>query len=437
MIALSKNEILNCLEKVSRQIENICNYRDIPVINFLSNLTKTDIRVYMFISKLRYLSYYEDAFIDMISNDNINLDDLKDRIFIDKKTKNSFSNKQIIKFIRNAFSHSDALKDLYHISANGRYLEIYLKQVKPCEFNIRMTFADLDELVDKITMPYFYLSLFEDNKLKRFYLKNKITDDEFLNIYSFLDRKQIINEKEYSKAVIDYYDSIGNIYEKKEYNIMPEQIKTLDTINNIFISSINKVINDNNIDKKTELIEAFRDYNLSKIIPLEEEKLSLKEDNMLIIKLMYDYPNCSFNQLEKEFINTGYNILLNKPLSEIQNIIYSNIGNDFGRLFLFNGRDLENDTYMEYISYYIMNICNETEIKINNKVYVVEHIRNAFAHGRWFIDNDDNLVLCDTKNGKYNDYNFYWKEKIKLIDLLSVINKKQSINQNTRVLKRK
>ena len=69
MIALSKSEILNSLEKTSIAIESICNYQSIPVISFLSDLSIVDIRVFMFISKLRYLSYYEDAFIDSIEND--------------------------------------------------------------------------------------------------------------------------------------------------------------------------------------------------------------------------------------------------------------------------------------------------------------------------------------------------------------------------------
>ena len=77
-----------------------------------------------------------------------------------------------------------------------------------------------------------------------------------------------------------------------------------------------------------------------------------------------------------------------------------------------------------------MNMCCDSTIKIGSEVYLTEHIRNAFAHGRWFIDNYNNFVLCDTKNGKHNDYNFYWKEKIKLIDLLEMIFRKNTSIKN-------
>ena len=71
VVSLTKSEILNCLENVSRQIESMCIQQNIPINHFLANLSMTDLRVYMFISKLRYLSYYEDAFIDSIDNDEI------------------------------------------------------------------------------------------------------------------------------------------------------------------------------------------------------------------------------------------------------------------------------------------------------------------------------------------------------------------------------
>ena len=433
VVSLAKSEILNCLENVSRQIESMCIQQNIPINHFLANLTMIDLRVYMFISKLRYLSYYEDAFIDSIDNDDIDLNDLRNRIFVDKNTKNRFSNKQIIKFIRNAFSHSDVTKELYHISANGRYLEVYLKNVNPCAFHIKMTYTDLEELVDRLNPLNFYLSEFKNNKFRRYYLKNKINVVDNLMILDRLgnriEKHGIIAKNDYSECVIDYYTGEEGLYEVKEYDIMPEQVRELNKLTNLFNDSINKLCKNGNNENKTKLVEAFKDHQLSKIIPLQEEKLLLKEDNMLFIKLMSTFSNYSYKELENEFINTGYSLFNDIPLNEVQKTIENNIGRNPARLFLFNSRDLIMDTYMEYISFYIMNMCSDKTIKIGNKIYLTEHIRNAFAHGRWFIDNN-NLVLCDTKNGKHNDYNFYWKEEIQLTLLLEMIFSKSILIKN-------
>ena len=355
MISLKKNEILECLQKVSFVIEGMCTYPDRKISCFLSYVNDVDLRVYMFISRLRYLSFYEDAFLDSIDNDDIDLSDLRERIFVDKGTKNRFSNKQIIRFIRNAFFHSDNDKELYHISKNGRYLEVYLKKVKPCEFHVRMNYDDLDELVNRAITVNFYLSRFEDNKLKRFYLKDKISTDDFLGICNYLIGKKSMDDSDYSKAVLDYYKDNGKLYDVYEYSIMNEQIADVNKFNDL----INKQISQFNIDNNTNkmrLIETFRSYQLSKIIPLQEEKLALKDDYIFFIELFYEYSNYSFHQLEMEFQNTGYKVLNSDYLTPLQMSIYFHVGNNFSRLFLFNGRDLVMDSYMEYISYYIMNI---------------------------------------------------------------------------------
>ena len=424
MISLTKKEISNSLEKVSREIENMYHYSNTPTINFLNNLTVVDLRIYMFISKLRYLSYYEDVFLDSINNEDINLDSLRERIFIDNNTKNKFSNKQIIKYIRNAFSHSDLQKELYRISINGRYLEIHLKEVKPCEFHIKMSLLDLDELINNIKNTNFYLSIFEDNKLKRFYLKDKLTKEESLNISNYLEKNKFSCESNYSKLVLEYYKDIKKSYETKEYDIMFEQRDILNKYNDLILKNINNL--KSNKEELLKFLETLKSYEISKIIPLQAEKLSMKEDVILFIKLIYNYSNYSFAELENEFPNTGFNLSFDKSLNEIQEIIYNQIGNNPSRLFLFQGSSLVIDTYMEYISYYIMNVCDDEVIEIRNKEYKKENIRNSLAHGRWFIDNENNIVLCDTKNGKYNDYNFHWIEKIKLIDLLSTIYQKQN-----------
>ena len=175
---------------------------------------------------------------------------------------------------------------------------------------------------------------------------------------------------------------------------------------------------------------------ISMIMPLEEEKLSIKEDNMLFLNLLCNYPSNSFDSLEKEFENTVINLMNYKELNDIQSKIYDCTGPRLERLFLYNKRDLVNDTVMEYIIYYITTISKDDKLIIGGKEYNREFIRNSFAHGRWFIDENNYIILCDCKNGKNNDYEFHTIEKIKLSDLFDMVCYKQYPNENIRVLRK-
>ena len=174
MVSLTKQEILESLERFSRIIEQIAKNPNSSSGIFLlsSNNYLKDYRVYQMISSLRCLSYYEDAFLDKITNDELQIENT---IFVNPSDYNRFSKKQIIKYIRNAFSHSEKEKELYKISKNGRYVEIKLQNTKPIPFHVKMSLEQLQKIIATIQQQQnlFYMSImdFEHKSLKRVYLK--------------------------------------------------------------------------------------------------------------------------------------------------------------------------------------------------------------------------------------------------------------------------
>ena len=416
MISMSKNQILKELENMKQWISLLCMYPNTSILELSSNMHIESFRVYQIINDLRHLSYYEDSYLDMMNNEDIDLNNIKERIFVNKSDKLRFSNKQIIKYIRNAFSHSEGDKELYKISVNGKYLEIYLKNTKPIPFHIKMSILDLEEIILelKAVCTVFYLSLIEDNKIKRVYLKDKIDSHIFIDIINkYYQEYKYFDYQKYGKYVLKYFDNLNLSYEIKEYMLIPEQIS--------IINKYQKIIDNSKNDQERNIYNSFMVRTISKIIPLGEEKLNIKKDNLLFLNLLYNYPANSFNSLKKELENTAYNLMYKRVLNDIQKEIYDNIGFNIDRLLLFDERDLINDSYMEYLIYYITTIDSNDKVKIGNKEYDREFIRNSFAHGRWFIDEDNYLILCDCKTGLKYDYEFHTIDKIHINNLLSYV----------------
>ena len=155
MVSLTKEEILNAMNDVSFSIGGITTYHDKPMANSLfygSELfSNSDInfnyQIYGVMVELRIFSYLEDSFLDLINDSEIDFTDIKNRIFINPADSNKFSNKQIVKYIRNAVAHSDTTKELFKISRNGRFVEIDLKNTNPIPFHVKIDSKDLEKMI--------------------------------------------------------------------------------------------------------------------------------------------------------------------------------------------------------------------------------------------------------------------------------------------------
>lgn len=65
---------------------------------------------------------------------------------------------------------------------------------------------------------------------------------------------------------------------------------------------------------------------------------------------------------------------------------------------------------------------------MSGETFDKENIRDALIHGRWFSDINHNIVCCDSKNGKNNDYNFYWSKTLPLKETV-----KYCVNYNNQI----
>ena len=140
MIAMTKEEFATYLRDYSIMSELIRNHQQTSIRQIFQNFMITNgrfednnheyfvrmIRSYSTYVIMKSFSYYEDLQINRLKDEELHFDEIKESIFVNKEDNKYFSKKSIIKFIRNAFNHSDADKELYKISKNGKFIEIYL-----------------------------------------------------------------------------------------------------------------------------------------------------------------------------------------------------------------------------------------------------------------------------------------------------------------------
>ena len=67
-----------------------------------------------------------------------------------------------------------------------------------------------------------------------------------------------------------------------------------------------------------------------------------------------------------------------------------------------------------YIDSVITHYCIDNEITIDGITYSTEKIRNSFAHVRWFVDENLNLVMYDADPRNINCYNLECVGKINI-----------------------
>ncbi len=425
---LTKLEVLECLQKMTFRITSIIQNPSDPNGLYMYSIPKDptnqeevkeankDFDVYLLLSLLRYFSYYEDAFIDEIDDKDLDFSKLRDHIFFNKKDANRFSNKQIIRYIRDGFSHNEGEKEIYKIARDGSYIDFDMKKTKPVPFHIRLYQEDLITLMESFNkVDYvFYMNLIdEDNKvLKRVYANGKKATPAILEkIQSKLAGSSMyqIFKNVYDK-ILSILDQEQIPYEIKEYPLTKEQKE--------MIKQFQK--RTEYLDKNNQQLDFIRqtlmDYLFSEITPLQVEKMAQKFDTYFFVSLLHENPMASFKDILKEY-EKAMNHLLN-PKEEVEEIPLRicEIINDFPRIGLMNSKRIFENVAMEYITYYL-SVIEKQDTKEN------EHLRNSVTHGRWFIDNDGNIHFFDAPNGKKNDYNFDWTYTINIMDLIIQINK--------------
>ena len=425
MIRLSKKEILNSLSRISILVEDATRNPDIPMsdlINKIYYMTDNenqflwDFRIYALISDLRVYSYLEDTFIESIKDNEVDLGDLKERIFINKKDAKRFSNKQIIKNIRDAVAHSDEDKELFKITPNGKYLAIDLLETKPIEFHVKLSYQDLSQIISKVFSKgnCFYYSYVDrkNNILHRIYVNEKIDLNKIREYCS----DEIQENYDYDKLyiyIIDYLNKNNISYEDKTYSLNESQISILKDFEKTFNHNKNNFDNADLKDIESEFFSSL----LHIIIPLGIEKASSLNDHLNMINLMLKYNYLTFNEFSKIIIKSYYYEDAENVPEELSNFVKDKKDRQYNIPLTLNKNILVWETIMQVLTYFYSCSTKDEVINLSNTSLQKKNLRNALVHGRWFFADNENIILLDRKNGKNNDYEFYMSEKVNLKEL--------------------
>lgn len=459
MISLEKREIAKYLRDYAMLAEQMrynptTSMYTVFAINMLASGRYDDcnqeyfdkmLRVYSFYTELKIFSFYEDLQMDYINENDLLFDDIKNAIFVNPQDSKCFSKKQVIRYIRNAFNHSDGEKELYSISVNGRFLSISLKDTEPKPFNIKLDIIQLNEIRKCLVAsgrnlllagfeidPSFDISsqdlYFELDKIKykHYYFNKKITPDTLRKIGEILSTK-INKEEELSEKINSIDEAIKN--EKnfvRYFDLMPEQKeKIYDSF---------KVIR--GLHKQGKFEALGDDYLrfcmhsiLNKTVPLgmyHTEQITYE----LIFAMWYAREGNMSLAHAKEEIKKVYTTYGESDKSQVENKNFSEFRYDM-MLGIYNDRNekerlrvIDSDTesqiiypLMMYLGFLLDNLCDQETIVIGKKSYEKEKLRNSIVHGRWFIGKGRIIHFYDCPIGNSNDYNFDFHEAISAYDL--------------------
>lgn len=231
MIAMTKEEFATYLRDYSIMSELIRNHQQTSIRQIFQNFMITNgrfednnpeyfvrmIRSYKIYVIMKSFSYYEDLQINRLKDEELHFDEIKESIFVNKEDNKYFSKKSIIKFIRNAFNHSDADKELYKISKNGKFIEIYLSldnyidrngnRKIPVPFHIKISMEQLEKINTSLIEAGQNL-LMSDFKYERDFDLNRDTPEEAAEKIKF---RHYYFDKKIPADILDKISTIGEV----------------------------------------------------------------------------------------------------------------------------------------------------------------------------------------------------------------------------------
>lgn len=343
----------------------------------INNFNTTFIFFLYFLLIKHFVTTYEEGQFDLV-NDVI---DLSGIIFVEPKPIN-LSGKKMIKYFRNALSHNDNPEhELYRfINKDGHfYLEINLLKLGP-----------LHILLDFNT---FYNLILQVNKNKKMCIQELINFDE--------------NNISYENCVLKLSEAKIRQYESTKEFDFNDKVKVYDLKSKKLIT-------------KKEVIEKY-----SKVLSVSEYDLSLEQKNLIKEQLLkfdkygvnYDFnyilnyiqPSAKnkLNEVEKMF-EIIYYCTINKTRSYTETLLYlmkqSNYLDNTMDLFgLLDKEYLISIARSIYSSYIYDTLVLDDKVKIGDKEYDRNRIRNSFTHMRW-INRKKSYTLFDWEDNRKENH---------------------------------
>lgn len=376
-------------------------------------------------------------------------------------TTSPITNKKIVQLIRDAFNHNDAISfDRFRMSKNGRFFEIEYKDIRTNKereqgvpikpFRMKFDIKYLNKVMEIInekrqntlflsfdghgSIDFYSDSLNSDLgqiKFIHYYFTNKLSSD-IINDFNHLgDTKGLSLEelKERSEQLHSLSSEIGNFV---SYDLNEEQIEKLKTVIDIYIKYYPGLLEDH--------VNSIMYYFLSKVIPVPSFKLETMKKQFLLSLGYFADCNFSINEVSKRILRVFYeqeipdtydeeDVLMHNNLLEEKKIFQLNFYKD-----MLDGEFLQAFPIIMYIDSVVTHFCSDDEITIDGVTYPKEKLRNSFAHARWFISSNKELVMYDAHPKNINDYNLELVGKIDVASFEEWANSYMNCNVKTKKL---
>ena len=465
-IFLTKEEIYNYLYNYNMIMRIARNYEQVSLwdifINYMESTDKDNanfiyyenmIKLHMLYDNLTLLSIIKDEdFEDIDANDEemsekdkkYGLAFLKN-CFINPTDSTRFKKHHIFNYVRNAVFHND-INELYKVSTNCENIFINLKMTNPIPFRFKIHNFGIYNMLQHISSythnaPTFMIknqnSINIDNLKKnhnrRMRELNKLTLTRMALTDKITKNKgEIINELQQNK---DLFSSVATRNTLNKYSNIQEYEYPF--------SSNQKDLYSKKIDFFLKLLEPNFKYYIAPILYnymqggvykynfyvcdsiISQMYLLDSSNSISSIKLdiLKDFANASQKKaiLKKDTI---FNYI-NKNVDYSKSIVLYTLDNDI--------REDMNDAAL--FTYAMCSLNNQNMITIDNKTYELEHIRNAFTHGRWIsnrVGDNKYYSLYDDEDMLVDPNSATWQATYSYEELLKVCNilKDNYLNNN-------
>lgn len=392
-----------------------------------ANYYNSMLRVAYDMMLIKRYSLMVDEFIHLkkkIISEEIDIEELKEKVFVDSDVAKYFSNKQFCLFIRNAFNHNSKEKDLYRISRNGKFIEIHLSLEGrfPKPFHIKMSmdqFSDLNNKIAAVGRNILTTEFNTDNvdfSKEDGYLENELKKVEFKRRY-FKDKFELSDIAELSKNLYTEFES----REVAEQNVN-EWIDNIDNYEHVIksfkLDKEQRVQSANKIKYfKDEFAESYEEIEpfLVRNAMLSTMPIGAINSNRMIMDLLINNflftKSSSLNSIG-EFINSslfGEERVLTEPYMESlrQFIVLSNPNRQSKLETHIESLDLRQRSYnatMMYFEFLLKEFITDEELKKLPSEFTT--MRNALTHGRHYLGDSIEAQFYDSCGRGKNDYEF-------------------------------
>ncbi len=385
-------------------------------------------RVYMVYNSMKKFSYIEDF---LLNRDNYINDTELDEIIPENTYSTNMGNiskKKLLQLIRNTFNHNNSDDiDRFKISVNGRKIEIellngpvrirfdvmklldaYNNMINhrknslnisfdiPDDFDINST--ELSNELDKIKFVHYYFnSQLSNSMIQQF---NRMYDTKNLSKEELIQRSEEFNNLSSSLNPPTKYD----LTEEQKNKI----ISYIDHYKKYYPDLLDEDINN------------VMYYFLMKVIPVPLVKSTMLTNQILYCERFMEDVNKSLNIVLQEIrqVIRGNNPFDPSDAFDQQTFEMLTNRKQINNLYLYkdclDGEVFAGFPIITYFDSVITHCCKEEIIRINGVDYNTEKIRNCFAHGRWYITTDNNIMLFDADPRNIHDYNLEFVGKINI-----------------------